>query len=115
MPEERKSAVALGVQLPGVSDAEHASSLLELARLGKTLGVEVVAQVSQKRPRLDTGSVVGEGKLRELAALTGGSGVVPTGPPRRRSKPEAEAAEETEPDSPEAAAEPGPARASVVL
>jgi GTP-binding protein HflX len=117
MPEERKSAVALGVQLPGVSDAEHASSLLELARLGKTLGVDVVAQVSQKRPRLDTGSVVGEGKLRELAALTGGSGVVPTGPPRRRRQAagDAEDAEEPESDAPEAAAAAGPARASVVL
>ena len=85
-PEERKSAVALGVQLPGVSDEEHASSLAELARLGKTLGVDVVARVTQRRAKLDKASVVGAGKLRELAALTGGSGVVPMGPPGRRGE-----------------------------
>jgi GTP-binding protein HflX len=115
--EERKSAVALGVQLPGVSDQDHTASLLELARLGKTLGVDVVAQVTQRRPRLDTGSVVGEGKLRELAALTGGSGVVPIGPPRRRSRPEAEDADSEEQDQDAEAASPPPAalRASVVL
>jgi GTP-binding protein HflX len=117
--EERKSAVALGVQLPGVSDQEHAASLLELARLGKTLGVDVVAQVTQRRPRLDTGSVVGEGKLRELAALTGGSGVVPMGPPRRRGRPEAEDADSEEQDQDQDAeatvAPPAAPRASVVL
>ena len=85
-PEERKSAVALGVQLPGVSDEEHASSLAELARLGKTLGVDVVVRVTQRRAKLDKASVVGEGKLRELAGLTGGSGIVPIGPPGRRGK-----------------------------
>jgi GTP-binding protein HflX len=93
--EERKSAVALGVQLPGVSDEEHASSLAELARLGKTLGVDVVARVTQRRAKLDKASVVGAGKLEELAALTGGSGEVPMGPPGRRGKAEAE------PDEPE--------------
>jgi GTP-binding protein HflX len=122
-PEERKSAVALGVQLPGVSDDEHASSLAELARLGKTLGVDVVARVTQRRAKLDKASVVGEGKLRELAALTGGSGVVPMGPPGRRGKAKAEPDhEDAEADS-EATAQadaqggqpPKTPRASVVL
>ncbi len=93
-PEERKSAVALGVQLPGVSDEEHAASLVELARLGKTLGVDVVARVTQRRPKLHPGSGVGAGKLRELATLTGGSGVVPIGPPVRRGKTGSEPDEE---------------------
>jgi GTPase len=70
----RPKAVLLSVQLPGVSDEEHASSLAELTRLGRTLGVDVVAQISQRRAKLDKSSVVGEGKLAELAALTGGSG-----------------------------------------
>ena len=56
MPQtERRSAIALGVQLPGVSDEEHASSLAELARLGKTLGVDVVARVTQRRGKLAPG------------------------------------------------------------
>ncbi len=110
--EERKSAIALGVQLPGVSDEEHASSLAELARLGKTLGVDVVARVVQRRAKLHPGSVVGAGKLKDLAALTGGSGVVPMGPRGRRSKVEEDAedgsedAEDAESDSEESAEAP---------
>ncbi|HEY8154504.1 MAG TPA: GTPase HflX [Myxococcota bacterium] len=117
----RPRAVVLGVQLPGVSDEEHDSSLAELSRLGKTLGVDVVARVTQRRAKLDGGSVVGEGKLRELAALTGGSGVVPTGPPRRRGKPKAEdgepeeSAEAATPAEAEKDATPAAARAGVVL
>jgi len=68
VPEERSRAVAIGVQLPGVDDTEHAASLDELKRLGKTLGVEVVERISQKRPALAPGAVLGEGKLEELAA-----------------------------------------------
>ena len=94
--EERKSAVALGVQLPGVSDEEHASSLAELARLGKTLGVDVVARVTQRRAKLDKASVVGDGKLQGArGADRRERRVVPMGPPGRRGKAEAE------PDEPE--------------
>jgi GTP-binding protein HflX len=67
-PEERSRAVAIGVQLPGVDDTEQAASLDELKRLGKTLGVEVVERISQKRSALAAGAVLGEGKLEELAA-----------------------------------------------
>jgi GTP-binding protein HflX len=107
--------VLLGVQLPGVSDAEHESSLGELARLGKTLGLDVVGRVTQRRDRLAPAAVVGEGKLRELADWTGGTGVVPTGPPgtRRREEGEEETAE-PEAEAPAPAAEARP-RASVVL
>jgi len=103
-PEARKRAVALGVQLPGVSDEEHASSLAELARLGKTLGVDVVARVVQRRAKLDKASVVGKGKLKDLALLTGGSGVVPMGPPGRRGKAE-EDPDETEDENDDTEAE----------
>ncbi len=74
---DRPPAVVLGVQLPGVSDEEHRSSLAELTRLGKTLGVQAVAQVSQRRPQLDRAAVVGKGKLRELAELTGAGSELP--------------------------------------
>jgi GTPase len=67
----------VGVQLPTVSDAEHAASLLELGRLVKTLGYEVAGSVSQRRDALSSGAVLGEGKLKELAHYTGGTGVVP--------------------------------------
>lgn len=84
---ERPRAVLLGIQLPGVSDAELGSSLDELARLAKTLGFEVVGRVAQKRGRMAPGAVVGSGKLRELARWTGGTGVVPVGPPGRPGRP----------------------------
>jgi GTP-binding protein HflX len=92
MPEATKRrALLVGVQLPGVSDGEHDSSLAELSRLGKTLGLTVVGRVTQKRSSLAAAAVVGEGKLKELAELTGGSGVVPSGvPAHRRRKHEAE-------------------------
>ncbi|HTU59906.1 MAG TPA: GTPase HflX, partial [Polyangiales bacterium] len=71
-------AVVTAVQLPDVSDEAFASSLTELERLAKTLGLEVVGRVTQRRSALVNVSVLGEGKLRELAAFTGGSGVVPS-------------------------------------
>jgi len=71
--------VLVGVQLPGVNDAEHASDLTELGRLVQTLGFDVVATVTQRRDGLAAAAVLGEGKLKELADLTGGKGVVPTG------------------------------------
>jgi len=65
------------VQLPTVTDVEHEASLLELGRLVKTLGYDVSGTVSQHRDALSSGAVLGEGKLKELAQFTGGTGVVP--------------------------------------
>ncbi len=87
VPDTRARAVLVGVQLAGVTDEEHAASLAELGRLAKTLGFAVVARVSQKRSALATAAVVGEGKLKDLARLTGGSGVVPSGVPAHRTRP----------------------------
>jgi GTP-binding protein HflX len=92
----RPRAVLVGVQLPGIGEAELGSSLDELARLAKTLGLDVVARVTQRRDRLAPAAVIGEGKLKELAAFTGGSGVVPIGPPAKRREEEAERAAEEE-------------------
>ncbi|HVT05933.1 MAG TPA: GTPase HflX [Polyangia bacterium] len=64
-------AAILAVQLPEVDDAAFAASLAELHRLGQTLGVEVVATVTQKREALDPGTVVGSGKLAELKGVIG--------------------------------------------
>jgi GTP-binding protein HflX len=78
--------VLVGVQLPGVSDVEHASDLAELGRLVHTLGYDPVATVSQRREGVSSGTVLGTGKLKELAALTGGSGVVSSGAKEKKSK-----------------------------
>ena len=82
----RTLAVLVGVQLPGVNDADHVSDLAELARLVQTLGFDVVATVTQRRDALAAAAVVGEGKLKELADLTGGKGVVPSGAPEVKTK-----------------------------
>jgi GTP-binding protein HflX len=82
----RPLAVLVGVQLPGVSDVEHAADLAELGRLVKTLGYDAVATVSQRREGMASGTVLGTGKLKELAQLTGGSGVVASGAQDRTSK-----------------------------
>src|SRR3954454_18392013 len=79
-------AVLVGIQMPDVDDVAHEASLEELGRLVKTLGYDVVGTVSQKREGTGAGSLLGSGKLAELAALTGGTGVVSSMAPPRRSK-----------------------------
>lgn len=73
----RSAAVMLGVKLPEVDDEAFEASLKELGRLADTLGLKVLGRVTQRRASLSPSAVVGAGKLRELAAYTGGSGVVP--------------------------------------
>ncbi|MCC7109332.1 MAG: GTPase HflX [Deltaproteobacteria bacterium] len=77
--DERPRAVLVGVQLPGVTTDDHQASLAELARLVDTLGFEVVAQVSQKRTSLSPAAGLGGGKLKDLAQVTGGTGVIGSG------------------------------------
>jgi len=69
-------AILVGIQLPSVDDVAHAASIEELGRLVKTLGYEVVGTMSQKRDEIAGGTVLGKGRLEELAAITGGTGVV---------------------------------------
>jgi len=71
-----KNAVLVGIQLPKISNEEHEASLQELARLVKTLGYEVVGRVNQRRSSDRSASILGEGKLKELAEWTGGSGKI---------------------------------------
>ena len=79
-------AVLVGIQTPEVDDIAHEASLEELGRLVKTLGYEVVGTVSQKREGIGAGSLLGSGKLAELAALTGGTGVVSSMAPPPKAK-----------------------------
>src|SRR5258705_7771195 len=96
----RPKAVLVSVQLSGVTDAEQQSSLKELKSLCQTLGFEVVGQVTQKRTGLGAATLLGQGKLKELAAWTGGKGLVPKGPPgktKATEEDEEEGEEETAP------------------
>jgi GTPase len=69
-------AILVGIQIAGVDDVAQAASIEELGRLVRTLGYEVVGVISQKRDEIDGGTVLGKGRLEELAAITGGTGVV---------------------------------------
>ena len=119
----RPKVVLVGVQLSGVTDAEQRSSLKELKRLCETLGFEVVGEVTQKRTGLGAATLLGKGKLVELAAWTGGTGVVPKGPPGQKKatdedEEEEEEEEEDETEPLDRAAPPAPTgepRATVVV
>jgi GTP-binding protein HflX len=100
------AAVLVAVQLPGMTDVEHTASLAELRRLVTTLGHEVVATVSQRRTALAAAAVVGEGKLKQLAAVTGGKGEVPSGAPAKKDKARARRAAAEKPDTDRAEAFP---------
>ncbi len=115
-------ALLVGIQLPKVSEVDLAGSLAELGRLVHTLGYEVVGSLSQKRSSTSYALVVGEGKLREIANWTGGSGVVASGVARKKTKAaerfEKEAAdleEETEDESHEAAGPPEGVQADIII
>ena len=79
-------AILVSIQLPDVDDVAHTASIEELGRLVKTLGYVVVGTVSQKRDTIGGGTVLGKGRLEELAAMTGGTGVVESMAPTRKSK-----------------------------
>ncbi len=79
-------AVLVGIQTPEVDDAAHEASLEELGRLVKTLGYKVAGTVSQRRDGTGAGALLGSGKLAELAALTGGTGLVGSMAPPVKSK-----------------------------
>ncbi len=67
-------ALLVGIALQQDSDQDLADSLNELARLATTLGFIVVKKLSQRRRSLSGATVVGQGKLQELARWTGGPG-----------------------------------------
>src|SRR5947207_2878987 len=94
--DQRLTAVVVAVQLPGTTDGELESSLSELERLARTLGLDPVARITQRRGKLAPGVVLGSGKLAELAGWTGGTGVVPT-----YSKPGTRSNDDDEEDEPD--------------
>jgi GTP-binding protein HflX len=103
---ERPRAVLVAVKLPEMDDLEVQSSLDELERLVSTLGYQAVARVTQTRSSLAPSAVLGEGKLVELAALTGGTGQTGMTLPKTMDKArlrrmQEEQGEDEEPDSEE--------------
>ena len=101
-------AILVGIQVPSVDDVAHAASFAELGRLVKTLGYEVVGTMSQKRDEIDGGTVLGKGRLEELAAITGGTGVVGSmaTPQRSKARERFARADESNPDAPRIAPDP---------
>jgi GTPase len=87
---QQSKAVLVAVKLPGIDDSELSASLAELERLVTTLGHEVVARVTQARHSFAPAAVIGEGKLEELAELTGGTGHTGTTPPKKKQKKDAQ-------------------------
>ncbi|MFQ3324874.1 MAG: GTP-binding protein HflX [Pseudomonadales bacterium] len=62
-------ALIVAVHLDNINNVEFESSLAELADLAKTLGLEVVGQVTQKRSSFDSTAYVGVGKREEIRLL----------------------------------------------
>ena len=79
-------AMLVGVPTPEVNDYENQESLEELKRLVTTLGFTVVATTYQRRQNVSGAVPLGEGKLKEIAKVTGGTGIVKTGPVIKKTK-----------------------------
>ncbi len=73
---ERPRALLIAIKTPKQTELETAESLAELARLVDTLGFTVMSQHTQRMPSTSGATALGAGKLRELAKLTGGKGIV---------------------------------------
>jgi len=81
-----QKALLIGIQLPNMTATDVESSLDELSRLVTTLGYEPIARTMQKRTSDKSKTVLGEGKLKEVAEHTGGSGVVAAAFVKKKSK-----------------------------
>jgi GTP-binding protein HflX len=64
-------ALLISIRMPNVNNQEIKESLTELARLVSTLGFTVFATQTQRQNSTKRSSVLGSGKLEELARLTG--------------------------------------------
>ncbi|MEO8159136.1 MAG: GTPase HflX [Betaproteobacteria bacterium] len=117
--EKPARAIVAAVQLPGVSDVEFESSLIELRELAKTLGFELVGTFTQKRDHFDTTAYLGIGKRQEMRRFVESEpGLEPdtestsaSGQIRRAAKSGAARAKEAA----QSAADPDTRRADIVL
>jgi GTPase len=67
--EKPHRAILVAVQLPDVDDGELETSLTELRRLAKTLGLAVTGSLTQRRASFDPGAYLGTGKVEELKTM----------------------------------------------
>ena len=68
MPEEQ--ALLVGAQLKGTQERWHIEdSLVELAQLARTAGLEVAGQIWQQLDRFNPATLIGSGKVDELVEL----------------------------------------------
>ena len=74
-PQSAPSAILVGVSTRDISPDEAERGLDELERLLDTAGGTVLARVMQARPTLDPATVIGSGKVEEIAALCEQNGV----------------------------------------
>lgn len=81
-----RKALLIGIQLPSMGPADVNSSLDELSRLVTTLGYIPVARTMQKRSSEKNKTVLGEGKLVEVARMTGGSGQIAASFVKKKTK-----------------------------
>lgn len=65
--KEAERAIVVGIELPQQRDAEN--HIKELRDLAWTAGAEVVAQVIQKREKIEPRTIVGAGKITEIAQM----------------------------------------------
>src|ERR1700730_16066829 len=69
---ERSPALLVGVQLPKTINKDYETSLKELERLVETLGFQIVATVTQKKSSFSPATLIGAGKVEEIAELVKG-------------------------------------------
>lgn len=62
-------AVLCAVHLPEQSDLVFRESVDELKQLARTLGLDVIGEITQRRPGFDAAAYVGPGKLADLTAV----------------------------------------------
>lgn len=67
--EEQEKAILVGLSLSDQETGDAEESLSELAALADTAGATVVGTISQKRGRPDPTTLIGKGKVEELAGL----------------------------------------------
>ncbi|HIK37868.1 MAG: GTPase HflX [Geminocystis sp.] len=72
---EQERVLLVGVHTSDISEQQFQYNMLELARLVDTAGGKVVAQITQKRPKPDSQTVVGAGKVAEIALKVQSLGV----------------------------------------
>jgi GTP-binding protein HflX len=71
---ESSESEAASAQEPGGVDLDFEAGLAEFQELARSAGAEIAATVIQRRPRPDAATLVGQGKLEEIAGVAASTG-----------------------------------------